>query len=182
MILVSYSTFSKLMYSNPGHWDFITMRAYLWELKLFAIGFAWLMQSQLSFPSAFPCPFVASTCPENSFCGPGSVSTVVLCKKLVAAEFSGAVSAVPTPYFSVKFFCELNEHVVKPFLFVSELAVKFYNCLGFQSSSCSLEPPRTQWRLCCSSWSCQCPAAPPRRPRPRTESPPSSHQVQWMLC
>ena len=60
----------QLMYSNPGHWDFITMRAYLWELKLFAIGFAWLMQSQLSFPSAFPCPFVASTCPENSFLWP----------------------------------------------------------------------------------------------------------------
>ena len=108
------------------------------------------------------------------FCGPGSVSTVVLCKKLVAAEFSGAVSAVTTPYFSVKFFCELNEHVCETSSFLSELAVKFYNCLGFQSSSCSLEPPRTQWRLCCSSWSCQWPAAPPRRPRPRTESPPSS--------
>ena len=78
-------------------------------------------------PPASSYPFAALTCPENSFCGPGSVSTVVLCKKLVAAEFSGAVSAVPTPYFSVKFFCELNEHFVKPFckLVVSDLAVKF---------------------------------------------------------
>ena len=86
-----------------------------------------LMQSQLSFHLLLHVHLLLQHVQKILFCGPGSVSTVVLCKKLVAAEFSGAVSAVPTPYFSVKFFCELNEHFVKPFckLVVSDLAVKF---------------------------------------------------------
>ena len=61
-----------------------------------------------------------------------SVLSSCAMRKLVAAEFSGAVSAVPTPYFSVKLFCELNEHCRETFLlFVSNLEVKFLQLSGF---------------------------------------------------